>query len=148
MKTTSFNVWVVGNLWNSTQNILPIHWKNRFLYNNLLRALRFKSSYAFLKCPPDLLGERVLFPEHSKWPSHPYWTVEAVHLSWAPCITSSICSYDHRPLKHWGRNKMAAILQTSFSIAFPWTKTFEFWMICHWNVFLRVSLTIWQHWFR
>ena len=38
---------------NSTQNILPIHWKVRFLYNiEILRALRFKSSYAFLKGPP------------------------------------------------------------------------------------------------
>ena len=44
-----------GTLWNSTQNILPIHWKVRFLYNiEILRALRFKSSYAFLKRPPGL----------------------------------------------------------------------------------------------
>ena len=42
-----------GTLWNSTQNILLIHWKIRFLYNiGILRALRFKSSYAFLKRPP------------------------------------------------------------------------------------------------
>ena len=44
-----------GTLWNSTQNILLIHWKIRFLYNiGILRALRFKSSYAFLKRPPGL----------------------------------------------------------------------------------------------
>ena len=59
IKSTSFNVWVrycVRNwhLWNSTQNILPIHWKIWFLFNTeILRALRFKSSYAFLKRPPD-----------------------------------------------------------------------------------------------
>ena len=42
-----------GTLWNSTQNILLIHWKIRFLYNiGILRALRFKSPYAFLKRPP------------------------------------------------------------------------------------------------
>ena len=54
----SFNVWVryfvwnfKGYLWNSTQNILPIHWKMRFLYRvDILKALRFKSSLAFLKC--------------------------------------------------------------------------------------------------
>ena len=41
-----------GTLWNSTQNILLIHWKIRFLYNiGILRALKFKSSYAFLKRP-------------------------------------------------------------------------------------------------
>ena len=57
IKSTSFNVWVKyfvwnfkGNLWNSTQNILPIHWKIWFLYNiEILRAFRFKSSYTFLK---------------------------------------------------------------------------------------------------
>ena len=42
------------NLWNSAQNILPIHWKIHFSCNiEVLRALRFKSSYAFLKHPPD-----------------------------------------------------------------------------------------------
>ena len=42
-----------GNLWNSTQNILHIRWKRSFLYNiiQILRALIFKSSYAFLKRP-------------------------------------------------------------------------------------------------
>ena len=63
MKFTSFNVWVryfvwnfKGTLWNFTQNILPIHWKILFLYNfEILRALRFKSSYAFLKRPPGTL---------------------------------------------------------------------------------------------
>ena len=60
IKSTSFNVWAryfvwnfKGTLWNSTQNILPIHWKIRFLYKiGILRALRFKSLYAFLKRPP------------------------------------------------------------------------------------------------
>ena len=56
-----------GTLWNSTQNILPIHWKIRFLYNiEILRALRFKSSYAFFKRPPcqskaAVTGENALF---------------------------------------------------------------------------------------
>ena len=46
-----------GTLWNSTQNILLIHWKMRFLYNiGILRALRFKSSYAFLKRPPGIIA--------------------------------------------------------------------------------------------
>ena len=39
---------------NSTQNILPIHWKIWFLYNiEILRALRFKSSYVFETPPGD-----------------------------------------------------------------------------------------------
>ena len=40
-----------GYFWNSTQNILPIYWKRRFLYNveNLI-ALWYKSSHVFLCC--------------------------------------------------------------------------------------------------
>ena len=42
-----------GTLWNSTQNIWPIHWRICFLYNiETLRVLIFNSSYVFLKCPP------------------------------------------------------------------------------------------------
>ena len=60
IKSTSFNAWVryflwnfKDTLWNSTQNIFPIHWKIWFLNNiEILRALRFKSSYEFLKRPP------------------------------------------------------------------------------------------------
>ena len=41
-----------GTLWNSTQNIIPIHWKVWFSYNiEILRALRVKSSDTFLKRP-------------------------------------------------------------------------------------------------
>ena len=40
---------------NLTQNILHIHWKMQFLYNvGATRALRFTSSYAFLKRRPDV----------------------------------------------------------------------------------------------
>ena len=60
-KSTSFNVWAryfVGNfkgtLRHSTENIFSIHWKVWFLYIiKILRALRFNSSYAFLKRPPE-----------------------------------------------------------------------------------------------
>ena len=42
-----------GTLWNSAQNILPIHWKIWFLYNiEILKVLRFKSSCTFSKRPP------------------------------------------------------------------------------------------------
>ena len=51
-------------------------------------------------------------------------------------------------LTHWGRDKMAAISQTTFSSAFSWMKTFEFWLRFHWSLFIRVQLTIFQYWFR
>ena len=43
---------------------------------------------------------------------------------------------------------MAAILQTIFPDAFPWRKIFAFGLRFHCNLFLRVQLTISQHWFR
>ena len=51
-------------------------------------------------------------------------------------------------LTHWGRDKMAAIFQTIFSNAFSWMKMDEFRLTFHWSLFLRVQLTIFQHWFR
>ena len=51
-------------------------------------------------------------------------------------------------LTHWGRDKMDAISQTTFSSAFLWMKLLEFLLRFLWNLFLRVQLTIFQHWFR
>ena len=52
------------------------------------------------------------------------------------------------PLTHWDRDKMDAISQTIFWSAFSWMKMFEFRLKFHWSLFLRVQLTIFQHWFR
>ena len=56
----------------------------------------------------------------------------------------------HCPIRrcHWGRDKMPAIFQTTFSNTFSWMKMYEFWLKFHWSLFLRVKLTIIQHWFR
>ena len=51
-------------------------------------------------------------------------------------------------LTHWGRDKMAAISQTTFSNGFSWMKMYGFWLTFHWSLFLGVQLTIFQHWFR
>ena len=51
-------------------------------------------------------------------------------------------------LTHWGRYKMANISQTTFSNAYSWMKIHQFRLIFHWSLFLRVELTIFQHWFR
>ena len=85
----SFNVWVryfvrnfKGYLWNSTQNILPIHWKMWILFTcENLRALRIKSSYMFLK--------------HSE---------STIHIILSPVFLAMST--------HWGRDKMVAISQT------------------------------------
>ena len=51
-------------------------------------------------------------------------------------------------LTHWGRDKMAAISQTMLSNAFSWMKMSEFRLKFHWSLFIRIQLTIFQHWFR
>ena len=51
-------------------------------------------------------------------------------------------------LNHWGRDKMATVSQTTLSNAFSWMKMLEFRLRFHWSLFLRVQLTIIQHWFR
>ena len=51
-------------------------------------------------------------------------------------------------LTHWSRDKMAAFSQTTLSNAFSWMKILEFRLKFHWSLFLRVQLTIFQHWFR
>ena len=50
-------------------------------------------------------------------------------------------------LTHWGRDKMAAISQTTLSSAFSWEKMSEFQLKFHWTLFPRVQLTTFQHCF-
>ena len=52
----------------------------------------------------------------------------------------------HCTLPHWDRDKMAAILKTTFSNVFPCMKIAVFWFKFHWNLFPRVQLTTLQHW--
>ena len=43
------------------------------------------------------------------------------------------------PLTHWGRDKMAAIFQTTFWNAFSWMKMFDFRLRFHGTLFRRVQ---------
>ena len=49
---------------------------------------------------------------------------------------------------HWYLNKMATILQTTFSNVFSWRKMFVFWLKFHCSLFLLVQQIISQNWFR
>ena len=75
------------------------------------------------------------------------------HMEWilnlAISVTDKLVDLDpfHTQLTHWGRDKMAAIFQKTFSNAFSWMKMYEFWLWFHWSLFLRVHLIIFQHWF-
>ena len=61
---------------------------------------------------------------------------------------SSHFTWEWYPITHWGRNKMAAISKKTFSNQFYWIKMYEFFLKFHWNLFLSVRLTIFQHWFK
>ena len=63
------------------------------------------------------------------------------------CCNNFIC-WCNLFVTHWGRNNMAAISQTTLSNAFSWMKMLQFRLKFHWSWFLRVQLTIFQHWFR
>ena len=51
-------------------------------------------------------------------------------------------------LTHWCRDNMAALSQMTFLNAFSWAQIYKFLLEFHRNVFLRVQLTIFQHWIR
>ena len=53
-----------------------------------------------------------------------------------------------RLLMHWGWDKMAAILEMTFSYEFSSMKIFIIWSKFHWTLFTRVQLSICQYWFR
>ena len=66
---------------------------------------------------------------------------DSTFFSWTTCRVNSL-------LTHWGRDKMAAIFQTTFSNAFSRMKMCEFRLRFHWILFLRFELMIFQRWFR
>ena len=64
-------------------------------------------------------------------------------------------AYMHQPrqpdlnqLTHFPLDRIVTISQTIFSDAFLWMESFAFWLKFHRSLFLRVQLTITQHWFR
>ena len=68
---------------------------------------------------------------------------------WPGLINASPCGLEvTHGVTHGGRDKIDAILQTTFSNAISWMKMFEFRLKFHWSLFLKVQLTIFQHWFR
>ena len=74
--------------------------------------------------------------------SRPWWKLET-----NPLMKRLGIGFVPEVLTHFPLDKMAAILQTIFSDAFLWMKSFVFWLKVHRSLFLRVQLTISQHWF-
>ena len=63
------------------------------------------------------------------------------------CFMAEALSVREPLLTHWGQDKMAASFQTTLSNAFSWMKMLEFRLKFHWSLFIRIQLTIFQHWF-
>ena len=61
-----------------------------------------------------------------------------IHTFRRTCNTQ-VCNTGNKTLTHWGRDKLATNFPTTFSNAYPWTKTFKFWFKFHWNIFPRVQ---------
>ena len=78
----------------------------------------------------------------------------AIWPSLSPCtvINPILLTYLHlqcaHNFTHRGRDKMAAISQTTFSKAFSIMKMYKFRLRFHWSLLPMVHLTIFQHWFR
>ena len=115
--------------------------------------------------PVLLLMTQLVCNDNSPFLVSVVWVMACCQKGIKPCIMPGISEIDPQPpppthhwfhhvvgplifLTHWGRGIMAAIFQMTFSNAFSWLKMFEFWLQFHWNLFLRVQLTIFQHCFR
>ena len=72
-------------------------------------------------------------PNLIQWCIAHYWLVPG-RLDYIFLFASMPFLLIHLPL-----DKMAAVVQTIFSDAFLWMKTFVFWLKFHWSLFLRVQ---------
>ena len=163
-----------GTLWNSTQNILPIHWKIWLLYNiEILRALRFKSSYAFLKRPLGLPWERmsttwkVSMSQHDRKCKYIFiipqqsWTHIGLITQWElpahgdifsqkkfSIVTYCRLALEKYQLTQWGQEKNDhQFCRWHFKInSLVWK--LPFWSKFYWYVFPRMQLTTTKHWLR
>ena len=128
-------------LWCQCQDLL---WGWQTLYKCLYRAVAITALWisqldtCFIETRPQ--DNRSLTEDDSQsWPNFPWNPTKDDNLTlWWPVMI----------LTHWGRDKMATISQTIFTNAFSWMKMFEFWSKFHLSLFLRIQLTIFQHWFR
>ena len=130
------------------------YWCNIFLFSGAAPLLIFTFPYF-------LAERRFIVPQNShstEWPDHqppelmtsgdklPYYTSDKKDRT--HCQMEGQHGGDYTQLTHWGRDKMAAIFQTTFSNVFSSTKMYEFRLRFHWSLFPKVQLTIAHHWFR
>ena len=116
--------------------------RNTLQWNSNQNTERFIAKNAF-----GNVCEMAAILSRKRWVNEAMCTnLDRLSYLWYGSMFHEICTYC-RALTHWGRDKMAVISQT-ISNAFSWMKMYELRLHFHWNWFLRVQLTIFQHWFR
>ena len=80
------------------------------------------------------------------WPTRQQAIIWTIHVSRG--LNESSRQGLAKPALNWGRHKIAAIFQRTFSNVFSWMKMYQFRLRFHWSLLPRVQLTIFQHWFR
>ena len=112
-------------------------------------SLAFTWDQFHKKCsqiPSVICIRRLYFWIYDHNPPEPMsWTLEC-NVSSMPYYLVKL--YHHQQLTHWGQDKMAPILQTTFANEFSWIRMYEFCLRFHWSWFLRFESAIYQHWLK
>ena len=89
-------------------------------------------------------GTYCIFPNYKL--NHKWKRTRIGTLRWSFCVKyflryclTSLYQPILKKLTHWGRDKVAAIFQTTFSNAFSWMKMYEFRLRFHGSLFQRVQ---------
>ena len=122
-------IFPVALLYKSHNTPAPYSTMHHFVTEMFIYVNIFVAKWCIVECFPNALWE--------------LWDGYAGNIR---VTVAAICCYNL--LTHWGRDKMAAIFQTTFSTGFPWMNIYDFRLKFHWNLFLGVQLTTFQHWFR
>ena len=129
--------WRVGPFWQDTIDLQMCFLGRIYWYFHL------NFTYFFPKGPNDYksLVQVMAWRQRSDKP-----LLESMMTLWTDWYCYPVLMKQH--INTLRPRQMAAIFQTTFSNAFSWMKMNEFRLRFHWNLFPRVKLTIFQHWFR
>ena len=129
---------------NSYQETPPACVKGKFsliMLSNILQETAFTCKMPLIHTIPQISCGKLGFKNHPVHTSGILYNTFIMFMQWIV-------------LTHWGQGKMDAILQTTHmsdmthSNIFSWMKMFEIQLKFHWSLFLRVQLTVFQHWFK
>ena len=126
---------------NLNQYSLIVNWtlRNKLQWNSFIKI----QILSFKKNEFENVASRKLFWKCCLQNDGHFVQASIFELILARLVLYRVVNLTHLPL-----NEMATISQTIFLDAFSWIKKIVFWLKFHWSLFLRVQLTIIQHWFR